>query len=175
MATRITTLLPPCAYNSGGIPSVRVLDWEDFISFGFAALYDSCLITEVQRSGEFADVQAKVAKYTGPLSGKIINHSLETFVESLAADYTAQVILASRRRYIVIFDGYDGKSYAFGYEAGATPVFTGQTDGAQGYVITFTAASSYPLFEVAPEALLATSPTSLWIPDFNNGAYCEIA
>lgn len=176
MATRITTLLPPGAYNSGGITSVRVLDWEDFISFGFlsAGLYDSCIVTEVQRSGDFADVQAKVAKYTGPISGRIINHSLETFIETLDGDYTAQLFLATRRRYVVIFDGYNGKSYVFGYEAGAVPVYTGQTDGAQGYIVTFNAPSAYPLFEVTAAALRETTPTIKWLPDFTHGAYCEI-
>lgn len=176
MATRITSLMPACGYNPGGITSVRVLDWDDFTAFGFAggALYDSCLVTAIERSGEFADVQAKVAKYTGPINGKIVTHSLETFIESMDADIIAAVHLASRRRYVVIFDGMNGKPYAFGYEAGAVPVYTGQTDGAQGFIVTFTAQSIYPLFELTPEALTANEPTVNWLPDFINGAYCEI-
>lgn len=176
MATRITTLMPACGYNPGGITSVRVLDWEDFIGFGFesGALYDSCLVTDVERAGDFADVQAKVAKYSGPINGKIINHTLETFVESMEANIIAAIHLASRRRYVVIFDGMNGRAYAFGYEAGAVPTYTGQTDGAQGYVITFSAPSIYPLFEVTAQALTDNIPTTNWLPDFTTGAYCEI-
>lgn len=176
MATRITKLVPACGYNPGGIASVRVLDYEDFIGFGFESggLYDSCLVTDVERSGEFADVQAKVAKYSGAINGKIINHQLETFVESMEADMTAQIHLASRRRYVVVFVGADGRAYGFGYEAGAVPVYAGQTDGAQGYMITFSAPSIYPLFEITAQALIENMPVVKWLPDFNNGAYCEI-
>lgn len=177
MATRITTLKPPCGYNPGGITSVQVLDFDDFIAFGFTndALYDSCLVTQVQRSGEFADVQEDVAKYSGPISGKIITHMLETFVGALEAQYIASLHLASRRRYVVIFNGMDDRAYAFGYEAGASVVYNGQTDGALGFLVTFTCQSVYPLFEVTPEALQDNAPTSKWLPDFTNGAYCEIA
>lgn len=176
MATRITSLMPVCGYNPGGITSVRVLDWDDFIGFGFesGALYDSCLVTAIERSGEFADTQAKVAKYSSPINGKIINHTLETFIESMDAGIIAQIHLASRRRYVVVFDGMNGKAYGFGYEAGAVPVYTGQTDGALGYMITFTAPSIYPLFEITPEALVESTPIVNWLPDFINGAYCEI-
>lgn len=175
MATRITTLLPACGYNPGGITSVRVLDFADFIGFGFedGALYDSCLVTSVERSGEFADVQAKIAKYSGPLNGKIINHTLETFIESMESDFIAAIHLASRRRYVVIFEGMNNRAYAFGYEAGAVPVYTGQTDGALGYMVTFSAPSVYPLFEIVSEALKENTPTVDWLPDFTNGAYCE--
>jgi hypothetical protein len=165
--------MPVCGYNPGGIPTVRVLDWEDFTGFRFAGsgLYDSCLVSAVQRSGNFADVQAKVAKYSGPISGKIIVHTLETFIEGF--DLISAIHLASRRRYVVIFDATNGRSFAFGYEAGAVPTYTGQTDGALGYLITFTAPSIYPLFEVTPAALLTSTPTTKWLPDFINGAYCE--
>lgn len=176
MASRITNLKPPCGYNPGGIKSVRVLDWEDFIAFGFAggALYDSALVTEIQRSGEFADVQANVAKYSGPISGKIVNHTLETFVESMQADYIAALHLASRRRYVVIFDGMNDRPYAFGYEAGAQAVYNGQTDGGLGFLVTFSCASIYPLFELTPDALEANNPTTTWLADFTNGAFCEV-
>lgn len=176
MATRITTLMPACGYNPGGITSVRVLDWDDFAAFGFsgAALYDSCLVTEVERTGEFADVQAEVAKYSGPLNGKIITHTLETFIGSMSADMIAAIHLASRRRYVVIFSGMNGRSYAFGYEAGAAVTYTGQTDGSQGFIITFTASSIYPLFEVTAQALIDNTSAGVWLPDFVHGAYCEI-
>lgn len=176
MASRITTLMPACGYNPGGITSVRVLDYDDFIGFGFegGALYDRCLVTDIDRIGNFADVQAKAAKYSGPISGKIVTHTLETFVESMEADIIAAIHLASRRRYVVVFDGMNGRAYAFGYEAGAQPVYTGQTDGAQGFIITFAAPSVYPLFEVTPQALLDTTPTSNWLADYVTGAYCEI-
>lgn len=176
MATRITNLMPACGYNPGGINAVRVLDFDDFIGFGFSggALYDSCLVTKIERSGNFADTQAKAAKYDGPINGKIVTHKLETFIESLDADFTSAIHLASRRRYIVIFEGMNGKPYAFGYEAGAAVSYTGQTDGALGYIVTFTAASIYPLFEVTPQALIENKPTVNWLPDFINGAYCEI-
>jgi hypothetical protein len=175
MATRISTLKPNCGYNPGGIKSVQVIDFDDFIAFGFTggALYDSCLVTEIQRSGEFADVQADVAKYSGPISNKIVTHTLETFIGSLEAAYIASLHLASRRRYVVIFDGMNGRTYAFGYEAGAAVTYSGQTDGGLGYIVSFTCPSVYPLFEVTPEALAQNLPTVKWLPDFINGAYCE--
>lgn len=168
--------MPACGYNPGGITSARVLDWDDFVAFGFAgsALYDSCLVTSIERAGDFADVQAKVAKYSGPISGKIVTHTLETFIESLDADFISAIHLASRRRYIVVFEGMNNKAYAFGYEAGAVPVYTGQTDGALGFIVTFTAPSTYPLFEVTPEALASNLPTTNWLADFSTGAYCEV-
>lgn len=176
MATRITTLKPPCGYNPGGITAVQVLDFDDFVAFGFlnSALYDSCSVIAVQRVGDFADVQPDVAKYTGPITGKIITHTLETFVESLEASYIAALHLASRRRYVVIFSGMNDRSYAFGYEAGATVTYNAQTDGGLGYMVTFTAQSVYPLFEVTPDALINNLPTTKWLPDFVTGAYCEI-
>lgn len=174
MASRITSLTPACGYSPGGIQNVRVLDWADFGGYGFNGLYDTCLVTALERSSDFADVQAKAAKYTGPLTGKIVTHTLDTFIESLDADLTAQIHLASKRRYVVVFDGMNGKPYTFGYEAGATVNYNGQTEGANGYLVSFVAPSIYPLFEMTPEALAGTSPVINWLPDFTTGAYCQI-
>lgn len=180
MATRITTLKPACALNPGGIQSVSVLDYDDFLGFGFAggALYDSCLVTEIHRAGVFAEVQADAAKYSGPIStpstAGIVTHTLDTFIESMEASYIAALHLAAKHRYIVLFTGMNGRNYVFGYEAGAVPTYSAQTDGATGFTITFSAPSIYPLFEVTDAAINQNISTIKWLPDFIYGAYCEV-
>lgn len=150
MACRIQSLKPPCAYNVEGIRRIFLLDYEDFIAFGFGGLYDSCLVTALLRSGDFVEVETpNSAKYSS--TGTYV-HTLETFVGALNAETLATLHLATKRRYLVVFQTNAGQYFTFGYDQGATVTYAGQTAEATGCLITVTAATAYPLFEITEEA-----------------------
>lgn len=173
---RITNMKPPCGYNLEGIDEIRVLDFEDFEGYKFEGddLYGNCKVIAILRGGEFAEVSAPdSAKYGSTISGNIYSHVLETFIPSLTAAILANLHLATKRRFVVVFRSKMGAYYTFGYEAGAAFTYTTQTPESLGATVTLTAASVYPLFEAGAEALL-TGLTGEYKPDFVNGAYCAI-
>jgi len=173
---RIQHLKPPCGYNLAGLEKILLLDFEDFAGFKFAGddLYNNCLVEAILRKAEFVEVQTPDgAKYTSTLSGKIYAHVLETFVSELSAELSANLHLGARRRQVPVFQLKSGKYFTFGYEAGAVLTYANQTAESSGAVVSLTAASIYPLFEVTPEALFA-SYSEAYTLDFINGAYCEI-
>lgn len=173
MACRISTLKPACNYNTGGIQTLSVLDWDDFKGYGFAALYDACLVTDIERVAEFVDVQADTAKYASSMAGRVTTHSVTSFVSEMSAAMISALHLASKRRYVVLF--FDGTKYfTFGHEAGATLAYALQTDGARGAAIVFNCLSLYPLFEVTADAVAGLNMAYTFLPDFVTGAYCEV-
>lgn len=156
MACRLKNILPVCEYNVDGIDEIKVLDFADFQAFGFqaGALYDSGKVTQVYASGPPATLPAgEGTKYTGDNKAGIYVHTLETFIHSSTGEILAALNLATRRRLIPFYRTRAGRWYTFGYEAGAAPTFTGQTAEVVGNLVTITAASIYPLFEVDPAAL----------------------
>lgn len=171
---RITNLKPPCDYSVEGIAKVWLLDFDDFKGFRFDgnALYSNCLVTDILRVGEYVELNAPdmVAKYSSTGS---YAHALESFIGTLDASTISNLHLGTKRRYVVVFLGNNGKYYTFGYEAGATLTYQNQTAEGFGSLVNLSAASRYPLFEVTPDALNRFITGSTFSPDFNNGAYCE--
>lgn len=173
---RIQNITPPCGYRVEGIDLIRLLDFDDFDGFKFDGddLYNNCLVTAILRSGDFVEVDApETAKYTSALQNGAYTHTLETFIGDLSADLEATLHLATKRRYIVLFRAKNGRYFTFAYEAGATVSYANQTAEGIGALVTVTAASVYPIFEVSEEAFNAETYSSEFIPDFDNGAYCE--
>lgn len=174
---RIQNIKPPCGYRVEGIDLIRLLDFDDFDGFKFDGddLYNNCLVTAIIRSGGFVEVDSPdTAKYTSSLQNGIYTHTLETFIGDLSAELEATLHLATKRRYIVLFRAKNGRYFAFAYEAGASVSYANQTAEGVGSLVTITAASIYPLFEVSEEAFTAETYSSEFIPDFDSGAYCEI-
>lgn len=173
---RILNLKPPCSYTLEGLASIVLLDFEDFGGFKFDGdnLYDNCRVVAIFKTGDFVDTHTPdTAKYASTVSGKIYTHILDTFVPELSAELSAALDLGLRRRYVPVFQAKNGRYYTFGYEAGAALTYANQTNDGIGAVITLTAASIYPLFEVTGAAL-TTAYGIEFKPDFENGAYCEI-
>lgn len=171
---RVANLKPPCGYTVEGLASIWLLDFEDFRGYRFDGddLYSNCLVTDILRAANFIEVSAPdlVAKYS--TSGSYI-HSLETFVGTLDALTISNLHLATKRRYVVVFGGNNGKYYTFGYEAGAVVTYQNQTAEGFGALININAPSRYPLFEVTPDALERFITGGVFVPDFTNDAYCE--
>ena len=177
MNCRIKSIKPPCSYRLEGIDQIKALDLDDFNGFMFDGddLYNNCMVVSVYRSGDIIEVDAPdlVAKYSSTLQNGLYTHTLETFIGDLSADLSATLHLATKRRYIVFFRAKNGRYFCFGYEAGATVNYTNQTAEGIGSLTTFSASSIYPLFEVSAEAFKEIKTNVEFIPDFNNGAYCE--
>lgn len=174
---RIQNISPPCGYRVEGIDLIRLLDFDDFNGFKFDGddLYSNCLVTAVLRSGDFVEVDSPdTAKYTSAIQNGVYSHTLETFIGDLSADLEATLHLATKRRYIALFHTKSGRYHAFAYEAGATVSYANQTAEGVGSLVTITAASIYPLFEVSENAFTAETYSSEFLPDFDNGAYCEV-
>lgn len=153
---RIQHLVPPCGYREGGIDSIRLLDFDDFngFEFGGTGLYDDCLVTDVLREGNFAEVDAPdTAKYNSVLQNGVYTHTLETFVGELSAELASALHLATKRRYIVVFRSKSGRHFIFGYEAGALVSYASQTADGIGSLVTISATSIYPLFEVSGQVM----------------------
>lgn len=169
--------MPPCGYRVEGIDAIRLLDFDDFNGFKFEGddLYSNCLVTAILRSGDFVEVDTPdTAKYTSSLQNGMYTHVLETFIGDLSADLEATLHLATKRRYIVLFRAKNGRYFAFAYEAGANVSYANQTAEGIGSLVTVTASSIYPLFEVSEAAFTAKPFSSEFLPDFENGAYCEV-
>lgn len=174
---RIQNIKPPCGYRVEGIDLIRLLDFDDFDGFKFDGddLYNNCLVTAVLRSGDFVEVDTpETAKYTSSLQNGVYSHTLETFIGDLSAELEATLHLATNRRYIVLFVAKNGRYFAFAYEAGANLSYANQTAEGIGSLVTVTASSIYPLFEVSEDAFTAETYSSEFIPDFDSGAYCEV-
>lgn len=168
--------MPPCGYRVEGINAIRLLDFDDFDGFKFEGddLYSNCLVTAVLRSGDIVEVDTPdTAKYSSSLQNGTYTHTIETFIGDLSAELEAALHLATKRRYVVFFRAKNGHYYAFAYEAGATVSYANQTAEGVGSLVTITAASIYPLFEMVESALVNNNFSIEFLPDFNSGAYCE--
>jgi len=149
MGCRIKNIVPNCGYTSNGVSAIFLLDFEDFQGFRFQGddLYGNCFVEGVARTGEFTEVAASdVSRYNSVLQNGIYTHTVETFAAGLSADFSADLHLSTKRRYVVFFRTKAGKYYCFGYEAGATLNYSNQTEEI-GSVVTLSALSVYPLFE----------------------------
>lgn len=162
MASKITTLKPACDYTLEGIRAVSLLDWEDFVGFEFSGddLYSNCQVVAINQGADFVDVQSDFSKYTSQVSTRVYTHTVECFVAALNASMLSNLALGIMRRYVVLFETNAGKRFVFGYEAGASFNYAGQTEGAIGATVTLTCLSRYPLFEVN-----AAVVSPVWILD----------
>lgn len=172
---RITSLTPPCGYNVQGIRAAHVLDFEGFggLQFDGDGLEDTALVEKVFGLNPVALPVASTTKYTSSKSGKVYAHTLETFIPELSAQLSASLDLATRRKFVVIFTTAGGRRFLFGYENGATLSYTNQTADALGSMLTLTAASVYPLFEILDRAIIG-EPRAVFDVDFDFGAFCEL-
>lgn len=174
---RIANLKPPCGYNLEGLESIRLLDFDDFRGFRFLGddLYSNCRVIAILRDGDFTELSAPDgAKYSSTLNNKIYTHTLETFIPDLSDEVASNLHLGTKRRHVPVFRLKTGKYFTFGYEAGAVLSYNNQTNEAAGALVTLIAQSSYPLFEVTEGALEDSGYNIEFIPDFDNGAYCEV-
>lgn len=147
-------------YQSEGLDEIRLLDFDDFGGFTFTGDGPSTtgFITGMRRDGKLIDVNApETAKYSSSSQKGVYTHTVETFIPDLTGDMLAALDLATRRRYLVIFRAKNMRYFTFGREAGATLTYVNQTEGGLGSLVTLTAQSVHPLFEIDKEAL------KLWI------------
>lgn len=147
---RIQNIKPPCGYRLEGIAEIRLLDYEDFEYLGFSGggLYDNCLVSGIAYSGGFITLETpETAFYESSMQGGLYTHTLETFINELSSEVSAQLHLAANRRYLVLFKTNAGRWFIFGYEAGANVMYANQTIEGTGALVTLTAPSVYPLFE----------------------------
>jgi hypothetical protein len=151
MGCKIQNIVPACGYQPQGITDIRLIDTEDFIGFVFEnLLYDSCYVTDILYSGNAVTIASPdSAFYESERVGRLTSHSMETFVSELSAEVERQLMLATKRRYLVVFRLQNGKWFTFGYEAGAVVTYRNRTDGGAGSAVRITATSAYPLFEVS--------------------------
>lgn len=149
-------MLRPCGYQPEGIDAIQLLDFEDFEGFTFEndGSYDSCYVTEMRRRGRLAELDTPDgAKYTSTLQNGLYTHTVETFISDLNAAQAASLHLATKRRYVPIFRAKTGKYFAFAEDTGATVRYANQTAEGLGSLVTITAQSVYPLFELDPQAV----------------------
>ena len=175
---RIQNIKPPCNYVLEGVTEVLLLDFDDFKGFQFDGddLYDNCKVTAIVRLADLVEIEAPdlVAKYSSTMANGRYSHTLETFVSELSADTLANLHLATKRRQVPVFKAATGKYFTFGYEAGATLVYNNQTAEAIGSLVSISASSIYPLFEVTADAVTgAMTLPEVWNVDYENNTYCE--
>lgn len=176
--SRIQNLKPPCGYSSEGVTAAWLLDFEDFRAFRFRGddLYNNCFVEAIFRDGGFTELPApNTAKYSSAINNKIYAHTLETFIPELSDEILANLHLATRRRFVVVMKLNTGRFFTFGYEAGASLTYAGQTAENIGALVTLTAASIYPLFEVVDTVITDSDTYNIGVDvDYINGAYCEL-
>lgn len=170
---RITNLTPPCGYNVQGVVAASVVDFDDFGAFEFDddGLEDTALVTNIYGLTPIGLPVSLATRYTSSKAGKVYTHTLETFIPALSAQLIASLNLATRRRFVVIFTAGNGSRFVFGYENGATLTYTAQTAEALGAMVTLTALSAHPLFELSPTAKTGAARVTFDV-DFDFGAYC---
>lgn len=175
---RIQSIKPPCSYVLEGVAEILLLDFDDFKGFRFdgGALYNACLVSAILRTDDFKELQAPdgAAKYSSTLQSGVYVHTIETFVTELSAATLSNLHLAAKRRQVPVFKARTGRYYTFGYEAGAAVTYSNQTADSIGSLVTITATSIYPLFEVIPAAVTgAMDIPEVWNVDYLNNTFCE--
>lgn len=170
---RITNIKPPCDYAVEGIAQIWLLDWDDFdgLRFEGGLNYDICRVKDVLRRNAFVEIDAPymVAKYS---STGTYTHVVETFISGLKGDNIANLHLATKKRFVVLFKTNAGTYHLFGYDSGATVSYASQTAEGIGSLLTITAGSIYPLFETTANVFKTSTVISMFSPDFINNTYC---
>lgn len=144
-----------CGYNAGGITAIYLLDIDDFVSYRFEDdnLYAGCMVDTIKKKpGEYLQMDTvSESNFTETQDNGIFRQTLSTFVGTLTASKTSDLLLAAGNKYLIVFRTSLGRFYSFGSDGGASIAFTqqsGQLTEASGYNITITKNSVYPLFEV---------------------------
>lgn len=151
------------------------MDFADFSGMQFEGddLYKNALATALYRAGNFVEIETpEGANYTSSIAAGIYAHRLETFIPSLDAATLSNLHLATKRRYLVVFQTMAGRYFTFGYDAGAAVTYTNQTNEATGALMSIAASSIYPLFELSAAAINGPAYTAEFIPDFDTLTYC---
>lgn len=151
---KILNLVPRCGYNPDGIKNIWLLDFEDFQGYVYPGLenYDKSHVSGIYAVGPLVPIAAPnmVAKYSS--TGSYV-HTLETFIPALTHSLAEQLNIAIRRRYVVIYKTNKGQFYTFGDEAGAAVSYANQTAEGVGSLVTITAQSIHPLYELDSTAM----------------------
>lgn len=169
-----------CTYNPGGLSEIYLLDIRDFISYKFSddSLFNVCYadnIIKYEDSRFIVLSEVSESNYTESGNAGLYTQQLTTFVGTIEAEKTSDLLLASVNKYLIVFRNLQGKYYTFGQDGGASVSFTqitGQVGETAGYQVTITKDSVYPLFELNPDALISEYSIG-YIPDFEENYYCE--
>jgi hypothetical protein len=144
-----------CEYSPGGIRDIYLLDIGDFIGYQFRddMLYDTCFVEKIKvASPEYLELSSVgESNFVETQESGTYKQTLTTFVRVLEADKTANLALTASNKYLIIFRTSGGKTFCFGSDNGAAVSFTqqtGQSGETDGYSITITKNSIYPLFEI---------------------------
>lgn len=156
----ISDIKHKCEYNSGGINKIYLLDIRDFQNYVFLedGLYDSCFVERVKiRSPNYIEIDVvEEANFKESLDKGVYSQTLTSFVHSMEAIKTSGVNLSIRNKYLVVFETKKGHLFSFGSDSGASLNYnqqTGTVGEAEGYNITLSTLSKYPLFELASDAM----------------------
>ncbi len=169
-----------CKYNPGGISEIYLLDIRDFITYRFREdnLFDKPFVEAIYRPYNATYISLGVVQESNFTENKDANgtykQSLSTFVHTLEADKLENLLIAEASHYIVVFKTLQDTWFTFGSNKGASFSFsqlTGQTGETNGYNITISADSIYPLFEAADDVLTFKYDT-VYKPEFDE---CEQA
>ncbi|MEN9918006.1 MAG: hypothetical protein RL662_442 [Bacteroidota bacterium] len=175
----IKNIRSTCLYNPGGIAEIKLLDISDFFTYRFAqdSLYTHPFVDNIFRlpASQYINLETvSESNFTETQSNGLYKQSLSTFVHTLSADTLHSLLIAKDKRYLIVFRTLQNTYFTFGSDTGASLEFTqlsGQTGETNGYTISITATSAYPLFETHADALLLKYD-SLYQPLFDT---CEQA
>lgn len=168
-----------CAYNPGGISEIHLLDIRDFIAYRFTEdhLYERPFADAIFRDkdSEFISIESvQESSFSETKKDDTYEQQLTTFVHTLEAKKLERLLLAAVNRYIVVFKTMQGTWFTFGSAAGASLEFgqiSGQVGETNGYSLTLSADSIYPLFEAAGD-ILDFKYNIVYVPVFDD---CEEA
>lgn len=145
-------------YSNGGINKVFLLDINDFRSYRFRddQLYDSCYVEQIYTEENFFSELEAVDEsfFNESQSNGLYRQELSTFIRTIEAPKSSDLLRASVTKYLVAFRNTQGRTYCFGSDGGATIQFSqvsGKVGEVTGYQITIVKDSMFPLFEVDPE------------------------
>lgn len=175
---RILNIKTNCGYNLEGVDRIYLLDFADLSGFEFDGddLYNNCLVVSILRSAPFIELDTPdSAKHDSSVQNGMYSHTLVTFIADISADILRNLHLATKRRYLPVFRTKMGRYFTYGYDAGATVTHTEQTTEATGCLVTVTAASIYPLFEVASAAMTGPDDDNFRVeyqPDYDHYTIC---
>nr|DAL98519.1 MAG TPA: hypothetical protein [Caudoviricetes sp.] len=168
-----------CEYNAGGVAGIFLLDIRSFIAYRFKndLLFNQCFVEAIKVSeyNYIAVDTIEGTKFTETADNGIYQQQLTTFVRSLDAEKTANLLIANANNYIVLYRTFEGKYFCFGSDGGAKISFSqlsGASGESSGYSLTIDKSSIYPLFEIdfhntEVETLLSTENDNLVITEDN--------
>lgn len=150
-----------CLYNPGGISAVYLLDIRDFMTYRFKEdnLYEKAYVEAVYRDfdAQYLSLESvDESNFTEEKSKGVYTQTLSTFVHTLDAEKLERLLLAESNRYLVVFRTLQDTWFTFGSDGGAEIKFTqitGQVGETNGYAVTVSMESDYPLFEAVPDVL----------------------